>query len=127
MKNASIKKADDYIRRCSQEVQGALKKMRAAIREAAPGAEERMDYFEMPGYSYDGEYDYSGMFAWFSYKKPLLRVHIRPEAIKRYEKDLAKYKTSRGIVSFPSDKEVPAGLIKKLVKASVKAMKDKAR
>jgi hypothetical protein len=36
--------------------------MRAAICEAAPGVTERTDYFEWPGYSYEG-YDYDGMFA----------------------------------------------------------------
>ena len=36
-----------------------LKKIRLAIREAAPGATERTDYFQLPGYSYEG-YDYDG-------------------------------------------------------------------
>ena len=33
---------DDYIRGCPKEVRGALQKIRATIREAAPGAQEKL-------------------------------------------------------------------------------------
>jgi uncharacterized protein YdhG (YjbR/CyaY superfamily) len=59
---------DEYIAKCPKEAQGGLVKISAAIRAAAPGATERTDYFQMPGYSYPG-FDYDGMFAWFSFKK----------------------------------------------------------
>ena len=64
---AEISSVDEYIAKCPEEVQDKLKEIRTAIREAAPGATERTDYFRMPGYSYEG-YDYDGMFAWFSYE-----------------------------------------------------------
>jgi uncharacterized protein YdhG (YjbR/CyaY superfamily) len=48
-----------YIARCPAKARPALKKVRATIRAAAPGARERMDYFQMPGYSYEG-YVYDG-------------------------------------------------------------------
>jgi hypothetical protein len=35
-------------------MQANLAKIRAAIQAAAPGATERTDYFQMPGYSYPG-------------------------------------------------------------------------
>lgn len=42
---------DAYIAKCPKNVQSKLKELRAAIREAAPGAIETTSYFEMPGYS----------------------------------------------------------------------------
>jgi uncharacterized protein YdhG (YjbR/CyaY superfamily) len=117
---------NDYIAKCPKETQSKLKKVRVAIRNVAPGATERTDYFQMPGYSYDG-YDYDGMFAWFSFKKPYVRLHVRPLAIQIYKKELVEYQTSTSIVSFPADEEIPILLVKKLVKASLKAMKDKAK
>ena len=36
------------------------------------------------------------------------------------------YTTTKAIVSFPVNTEVPLALVKKLVKASLKAMKDKS-
>lgn len=115
---------EEYIARCPVEVQENLEKMRTAVRAAAPGATERIDYFEMPGYSYPG-YDYDGMFVWFSYKKPFVRLHVRPPVIENHAEELAGYRTTKAIVSFPADKPVPVALVKKLVKASLKAMKDK--
>jgi uncharacterized protein YdhG (YjbR/CyaY superfamily) len=117
---------DEYIARCPKEAQGDLAKIRAAIRAAAPGAVERTDYFRMPGYSYPGINYYDGMFTWFSFKKPYVRLHVPPSVIQKYKKELASYATTKAIISFPMGKPAPMTLVKKLVKASVKAMKDKA-
>lgn len=117
---------EEYIARCPKEAQGNLSKIRATIRAAAPGATERTDYFQMPGYSYPG-FDYDGMFAWFSFKKPHIRLHVRPPVIQEHKKELAGYAATKAIVSFPMDRPIPMTLVKKLVKASVKAMKDKSR
>jgi len=116
---------DEYIARCPKEAQSDLAKIRAAIRAEAPGATERTDYFQMPGYSYPGFDYYDGMFAWFSFKKLHLRLHVPPSVIQDHRKELAGYATTRAIVSFPMGKAVPVRLVKKLVKASVKAMKGK--
>ena len=117
---------DEYIAKCPSEAQDALAKLRAAIRAAAPGATERTDYFQMPGYSYPG-FDYDGMFAWFSFKKPHVRLHVRPPVIQEHRKELAGYPTTKAIVSFPMDKPIPVTLVKRLVKGSVKAMKDRSK
>src|SRR5271167_3875257 len=90
---------DKYIARCPKEAQGDLAKIRAAIRVAAPGATERTDYFQMPGYSYPG-FDYDGMFAWFSFKKQRVRLHVRPPVIQEHRKELADYPATKAIVSF---------------------------
>jgi uncharacterized protein YdhG (YjbR/CyaY superfamily) len=113
----------EYIAKCPKEAQANLKAIRAAIREMAPDAIETLSYFDMPGYSYEG-YVYNGMFAWFSFKKPFVRVHIRPLAIEKYKKELEKYTTTKAVVSFPIDKPIPKTLVKKLVKASLKDMID---
>jgi uncharacterized protein YdhG (YjbR/CyaY superfamily) len=115
-----------YIAKCPKEARSGLAKVRAAIRTAAPGSTERTDYFNWPGYSYPG-YDYDGMFAWFSFKAPHIRVHVRPPVIQDHAKQLTAYPTSKAVVFFLPDKPIPLPLVKKLVKASVKAMKDKAR
>ena len=120
------RKVDEYIARCPKEARGNLAKIRAAIRAAAPGATERTDYFQMPGYS-DPRIDYyDGMFAWFSFKKPHIRLHVPPLVIQKHRKELAGFATTKAIVSFPVGKPVPMTLVKKLVKASLKTMKDKA-
>ncbi len=130
-KKASLKRGgasgvDEYIAKMPKEVQAKLREIRAAIRAAAPGARERTDYFQWPGYSYEG-YDYDGMFVWFSFKKPYMRLHVRPPVIENHRKELAGFATTKAIVSFTADSAISMALVKKLVKASVKVMKDKAK
>lgn len=115
---------DKYIASCPKTVRGKLKEVRSTIRDAAPGAIERTDYFQMPGYSYEG-YDYDGMFVWFSFKDPYIRLHLRPPVIQDHKKELAGCKTTKAIVSFTADKQISMALVNRLVKASLKVMKGK--
>ena len=115
----------EYIAGCPKPVQAKLKDMRTAIRSVVPDAIETLSYFEMPGYSYEG-YAYNGMFVWFSFKAPFVRIHVRPEAIIKYKKDVEKYPHSKAVISFDAQKPIPKALVKKLVKASLKSMKDLA-
>ena len=115
---------EQYIAKHVKEIQDKLTEIRSAIQEAAPGSTETVSYFHMPGYFYKG-YDYNGMFAWFSFKKPNVRLHIRPPVIENHKEELADYKTTKAIVSFPANKVTPIKLVKKLVRASIRVMKDK--
>jgi hypothetical protein len=72
---------DEYLANCPIETQSQLNGIRAAIREVAPGSIETVSYFQIPGSSYPG-YDYNGMFAWFSYQQPNIRLHVRPPVIQ---------------------------------------------
>jgi uncharacterized protein YdhG (YjbR/CyaY superfamily) len=111
---------DEYIAAWPMEIQDKLRDMRAAIREAVPGSIETVSYFDMPGYSCEG-YEYNGMFAWFSFKAPFVRLHVRPVALATYKKELEKFTQTKAIVSFPVEEPIPKALVKKLVKASLKA------
>lgn len=73
---------DSYINSAPNELQPALRTVRALIRFMAPDAVERTDYFDLPGYSYDG-IDYNGMLVWFSYKKSNVRLHVRPPVLEK--------------------------------------------
>jgi uncharacterized protein YdhG (YjbR/CyaY superfamily) len=120
------KEVDDYIARCPRIVQRKLKEIRAAIKEAAPGVAETTSYFQMPGYYYPG-YDYNGMFAWFGLQKSHISLLLRPPTIQDHKEELAGYATTKAAVRIPLDGEAPIPLVKKLVKASLKIMKDKPK
>lgn len=121
-----MSEVDEYIASCPKESRDNLVRMRAAIQAVAPGATERTDYFQMPGYSYPG-FDYDGMFVWFSFKKPYIRLHVRPPVLQEHSQELAGYLTTKAIVRFPMDTRIPVTLAKKLAKASLKKMRDKKR
>jgi uncharacterized protein YdhG (YjbR/CyaY superfamily) len=126
LRKGKTSEVDKYIAKCPKEARGDLANIRIAIRAAAPGATERTDYFQMPGYSYPG-FDYDGMFAWFSFKEPYIRLHVRPPVIQNHRKETAGYPTTKAIVSFRPGKPIPIMLVKKLVKGSVKVMREKSK
>lgn len=118
---------DEYIENCPENARARLKDMRAAIQAAAPGSTETVSYFQMPGYFYEGnDYDYNGMFAWFSFKKPHVRLHVRPPVLEDNKRDLEAFVTTKAVISFPVERLIPKTLVRKLVKASIKVMKQKA-
>ncbi len=117
---------DAYIARAPKNVQGKLKEIRAAIRQAAPGATETTSYFQMPGYFYPG-YDYNGMFVWFGLQKSHLSLLLRPPTVQMHAKELAGYSTTKAAVHLPLDGKMPVPLIKKLVETSLGIMKGKPK
>ena len=116
---------DAYIARCPKKVQAKLREVRKAMREAAPDATELISY-RMPGYSHPG-YDYKGMFAWFGLQSNHIGLYLRPPTISKHKRELLGYTTTKSAVHIPLDKKVPVQLIKRLVKASEKLMKEKSR
>lgn len=108
-----------YIAEFPPDVRTALRKMRATIRKAAPGAEEKIGY-GMPAYALEGPLVYFAGFA----------KHISffpgPEGIAKFKKELAPYGTSKGTVRFPLGTRVPYGLIARIVKFRVKENKARA-
>lgn len=111
-----------YIAGCPKEVRSKLQDIRLLIKKVAPTALERMDYFGIPGYSYES-YDYDGMFVWFSYKKPYIRLHVRPPVLQNHSKEVSEYPVTKSIISFSENEKIPVGLVRKLVKASIVVMK----
>ncbi len=114
---------EEYIAKWPKEIQAELKSLRATIRSLVPDAMETVSYFDMPGYSYEG-YSYNGMFAWFSYKAPYIRLHVRPQALARNKKYVAQYATTKAVISFSTGEPIPKTLVKRLIMASLKDMKD---
>jgi uncharacterized protein YdhG (YjbR/CyaY superfamily) len=115
---------DDYILQAPSDLHEGLRAVRSLMREVAPDSVERTDYFQLPGYSY-ASYDYEGMFVWFSYKKSSVRLHVRPPVLESHKSETTGIKQTKSIIDFPVSKALPADLIKKLVIASIKVMKDK--
>jgi len=110
---------DAYISAAPRNLQGKLRQMRAAIREAAPEAEESISYM-MPGYD-------NGRVAWFGLMKAHIGLYLRPPIIKEHRKELSTYKTTKSTIHFPLDKRLPVGLIKKLVRARIEKNRQASR
>ena len=103
---------DEYMSALPQPARDAAARLRQAIRQAAPQAEETISY-NMPAYKLDG------ILVWFAGFKHHLGFYPKASAIATFTAELAAYKTSKGAIQFPLDRPLPIGLVKKLVKFRV--------
>ena len=96
-----------------------LKDMNAAIKKAAPGAEELISY-NMPAFKLHG------VLVYYAGYKNHIGFYPTGSAITAFEKELSGYKTSKGTVQFPLETSLPLPLITRIVKFRVKENLEKA-
>jgi uncharacterized protein YdhG (YjbR/CyaY superfamily) len=110
---AAPRDIDEYIAGFAPEVQATLERIRARIREAAPGARETISY-RIPAFALNGVLVYFAAF-----KKHIgFFPPVRGDA--RLEKAASPYAGERGNLRFPLDQPIPYGLIERIVKLRVK-------
>jgi uncharacterized protein YdhG (YjbR/CyaY superfamily) len=111
---AAPKSINAYLGRLDRDKRAALQKLRKDIRAAAPRAEECISY-QMPGFRLDGK-----MLVWFG--AAANHCSFFPGAtVSAFKKDLKAYKTSKGTVRFDPAHPLPSTLVRKIVKARIKA------
>jgi uncharacterized protein YdhG (YjbR/CyaY superfamily) len=110
---------DEYIDRFPKDVQVILRKVRTTIRNAAPGAEEKISY-RMPTFALNGNLVHFA--AW----KEHIGFYPAPTGIEEFKTELSAYKGARGSVQFPLDKPIPYDLIGRIVKYRVRENQNRA-
>ena len=111
-KKAGFGSIDEYIATFPEEIQKTLQELRATIKAAAPGAEEKISY-QMPAFALKGNLVY------FAALKNHIGFYPTPSGITAFKDELSKYESSKGAVKFPLDKPLPLKLIRKIVKYRV--------
>src|SRR5216117_2143183 len=91
----------------------ALKRLRAAIKSAAPSAKEAFSY-GIPAFKIDGR-----PLVWFAAFRDHSSFFPGATAIRKHAMLLGKYKISKGTIQFPPDDPLPASLVAKLVKTRI--------
>jgi uncharacterized protein YdhG (YjbR/CyaY superfamily) len=123
MKTTKVKFAsiEAYIATFPQEVQERLEQMRAAVKAAAPKAEEAISY-HMPAFTLDGNY-----VAHFSAYKSHIGLYGMAYTTPAIKKAIVPYSGPKGALRFPFDQPLPVRLIKQLVKVRVAENKKSAK
>ena len=104
---------EEYVAALPSDARSAFEQVRAAVRKAAPLAEERMSY-RMPTFFQNGVVVHIGAF-----KQHIgLFPPVRGDAT--LEKALVKYVGEKGNLRFPLDEPMPLALITRIVKHRVK-------
>lgn len=103
---------DEYIAQFPEDVQQIMVKIRAVIKESAPGAVEKISY-QMPAFYL------KGTLVWFGAHKSHIGFYPTGSGIEAFKAELSPYKSSKGAVQFPLGKPMPYELIAKIVKFRV--------
>ena len=120
-KRAAAKDIDEYVAGFPDDVQKILKKIRATIRKAVPGAEEKISY-GIPTFTLNGRY-----FIYFAGFKNHVSIYPAPRGSEEFKKELSAYKGGKGTIQFPLDKPIPFDLITRIVKFKVKETLEKPK
>ena len=110
---------DEYIADFPPHVQPQLEKVRAAIRKAAPDAEEAIKYM-MPTFVLNGNLIHFA--GWTNH----IGLYPGSRPVEVFKDELAKYEVSKGTVQLPLDKPIPSALIGKITKFCVKRNAERA-
>jgi uncharacterized protein YdhG (YjbR/CyaY superfamily) len=108
-----FKTIDEYIDTFPQDVQSILNGLRQTIREAAPEAEETINY-QMPTFTLNGNLVHFAAF------KNHIGFYPTPTGIEAFKQELSRYKGAKGSVQFPIDEPLPLPLIRRIVEYRVK-------
>jgi uncharacterized protein YdhG (YjbR/CyaY superfamily) len=117
--NRAPKNVDEYLAGVPQPARGTLKKIRAAIRSAAPPQATETISYRIPAFKY------KGVLVWFAAFSNHCSLFPTSSVIEAFKNELKGFSTSKGTIQFPTDKPLPAALVRKLVKARVAQLENK--
>jgi uncharacterized protein YdhG (YjbR/CyaY superfamily) len=118
-KTAIPKTVDEYLAAVPEPARSALKEVRAAIRAVAPAETTEIISYGMPMFKYKGM-----LMGYAAFPKHCSLFLATSSLLEKFKNELSRYQTSKGTIRFPTDKPLPASLVKKIVKARV-AQNDK--
>lgn len=103
-----VSNIDDYISQQEKSIVPKLNELRTRINQCAPQAIEKISY-GMPTFHYKENIIH------FAAYKNHIGIYPSPSAINEFSQELTHYKTSKGAIQFPIDKELDLDLISKMV------------
>lgn len=108
-----FKTIDEYISTFPENVQKVLENLRDTIKNAAPEAEETINY-QIPTFKLNGN-----LVHFAAYKKHI-GFYPTPSGIDAFKNELSEYEMAKGSVKFPLNKPIPYDLVRNIVEFRVK-------
>lgn len=108
MASVSDYKVEEYIQLHEEFIQIRLRQIRNLILRIVPDADEYISY-GMPAYKRNGPIIYFAAF------KKHIGIYPTAAPIEHFAEQLKAFKTSKGAIQLPHDREMPMNLIEEIV------------
>jgi uncharacterized protein YdhG (YjbR/CyaY superfamily) len=118
-RSVAAKNTGEYLARVPEPARRTLKKIRAAIRSAAPPEATEVISYGIPAFKH------KGVLVWYAAFSNHCSLFPTGAVIEAFKNELNGFTISKGTIQFPVDKPLPLGLVKKLVKARVAQVEHK--
>jgi uncharacterized protein YdhG (YjbR/CyaY superfamily) len=105
---------DDYLAALPDESRAVLRKLRTAIKAAAPEATETISY-QMPAFKDHGRF----LVSYAAFKDHCSLFPASKAVMESLGEELKPYFSGKGTPRFTVDKPIPAALVKRIVKARI--------
>ena len=112
---------NSYIETFPGNVQEILQELREIIKKTTPNSEESISY-GMPAFKLNGK-----PLVYFGGYKNHIGFYALPSGNEAFQKELSNYKTGKGSIQFPLEKEMPWKLIEKIVKFRMEEINQKTK
>jgi uncharacterized protein YdhG (YjbR/CyaY superfamily) len=111
------KTIDEYLAGVPEPARSTLQKVRAAVRAAAPPEATETISYGIPAFRHNG------VLVWFAAFAKHCSLFPTASIIEKFKDELKGCTISKGTIQFPTEKPLPAALIKKMMKARIEEMK----
>ncbi len=122
MAKAGFKTVDAYIAAQQPDVRRALRKLRSIVRNALPGAEERISY-QIPAYRLHG----TTVLFFAGWKAHYSLYPANNRFVAAFKNELEPYELGRGTIRFKVSDQIPENLITRIAKFRAKEAAVKAK
>lgn len=107
----SGKSVADYLAKVPEPARSTLEKVRATIRSVVPVETEEVISYGIPAFKH------KKILVWYAAFADHCSLFPTAAVIAEFKDELKGYRISKGTIQFPTDKPIPTGLLKKIVKA----------
>ncbi len=115
------KTVEQYLAAVPQPARGALNKVRATIRSVVPAETQEVISYGIPAFKH------KKVLVWYAAFADHCSLFPTASVIAKFKDELKRYRVSKGTIQFPTDKPLPATLLKKIVKMRLAEVEGNAR
>lgn len=117
----SVKTVAEYLSRVPEPARSTLNRVRAAIRSVVPADSMEILSYGIPAFKS------KKVLIWYAAFSNHCSLFPTASVIEMFKDELADYRISKGTIHFPTDKPLPATLVKKMVRARLADIEGKRK